>query len=226
MPDKYEWNLEEVRARMLKMPTTVVADAMDACGLPHNTVNGIRPTWNCPAIVGTALTVRNIPAGNRTQVIHGGFKTSDLVQPGNVIVIGNDGDVENNGWGGIVSWASKLKGAAGTVVDGAARDVDEFEEMGYPVYARGLVCRTARGRMVQESINQPIRFGGTQVHPGDLIFADKNGICVIPPDRVPDVLDKAEEIDARERKMVDDLRAGLSAVEASKKGNYEEMLKR
>jgi regulator of RNase E activity RraA len=221
-----EWNLSEVQQRMLKMPTTVVSDAMDACGLPNNTVNGIRPTWRCPAIVGTALTVRNIPAGNRTQVVHGGFKTSDLVQPGNVIVIGNDGDTENNGWGGVVSWASKLKGAAGTVVDGAARDVDEFEEMGYPVFAKGLVCRTARGRMVQESINQPIRFGGTQVHPGDLIYADNNGICIIPPDKVLEVLAKAEEINERETKLVEDLKAGLSAVEASKKGNYEDMLKK
>jgi regulator of RNase E activity RraA len=221
-----DWNLEKVRERILKMPTTVIADAMDACGMPNNTVSGIRPVWNCPPIAGTALTVRNIPAGNRTQVIHGGFKTSDLVQPGNVIVIGNDGDVENNGWGGIVSWASKLKGAAGTVVDGAARDADEFEEMGYPVYARGLVCRTARGRMLQESINQPIRFGNTQVHPGDLIYADKNGICVVPPDKVIEVLKKAEEIDERERKMVEDLKAGLSAVEASKKGSYEDMLKK
>lgn len=221
-----DWNLVEVRERMLKMPTTVVSDAMDACGLRSNTVSGIRPTWNCRAIVGTALTVRNIPAGGRTQVIHGGFKTSDLVKPGNIVVIGNDGDVENNGWGGIVSWASKLNGSEGTIVDGAARDVDEFEEMDYPVYARGLVCRTARGRMVQESINMPIRFGGTQVHPGDLIYADKNGICVIPPEKVPEVLAKAEEINERETQMVENLKAGLGAVEASKKGNYEDMLKK
>jgi len=118
-----EWNLIEVQKRALKMPTTVVSDAMDACGLRNNTVSGIRPTWNCSAIVGTALTVRNIPAGSRTQVVHGGFKTSDLVEPGNVVVIGNDGDVENNGWGGIVSWASKLRGAVGTIVDGAARNI-------------------------------------------------------------------------------------------------------
>lgn len=221
-----EWKLEEVKARMIKMPTTVVSDAMDACDLKNNTVCGIRPTWNCPAIIGTALTVRNIPAGNHTQIVHGGFKTTDLVEPCNVVVIGNDGDVENNGWGGIVSWGCKLKGAAGTIVDGAARDVDEFEEMGYPVFAKGLVCRTARGRMIQESINKPIRFGKTQVCPGDLIYADKNGICVIPPEYVMDVLEKAEEIDERESKMVEDLKAGLSAIEASKKGNYEDMLKK
>jgi regulator of RNase E activity RraA len=222
-----EWNLEEIRARMLKMPTTVVADAMDACGLPNNTVSGVRPTWpDCPSIMGTALTVRNIPAGSRTQVVHGAFKASDCVKPGDVVVIANDGDVENNGWGGLASWGSKLRGAVGTIVDGAARDVDEFEEMGYPVYTKGLVCRTGRGRMVQESINHPVRFGGTQIHPGDIIYADKNGICVIPPEKVLDVLANAEEINARESKMVEDMKAGLNAIEASKAANYEDMLKK
>jgi regulator of RNase E activity RraA len=64
------------------------------------------------------------------------------------------------------------------------------------------------------------------VHPGDVIYAVKNGICVIPPEKVLAVLAKAEEINERETKMVEDLKAGLSAVEASKKGNYEDMLKK
>jgi len=59
-----------------------------------------------------------------------------------------------------------------------------------------------------------------------LIYADKNGICIIPPEKVLEVLDKAEEINKRENKMVDDLKEGFSAVEASKKGNYEDMLKK
>lgn len=221
-PD-FPWDLEEIRTRMAKLPTTIVSDALDACGLTNNTVAGIRPTWNCPSIIGRALTHYSVPASGHKTTVHGGFKTSDLARPGDVIVASNGGDIENNVWGGLVSWAAMAKGAVGAVVDGAARDIAEFEEMGFPVYSKGVVCRTARGRMMTHSINQPIRFGNVQVRPGDLVYADINGICFIPPDRVLEVLEVAEQLQAKEDEIVAELKKGMNGVMAS--GNYETMLK-
>ena len=221
-----DWNLEEVRERLLKLSTTVVSDALDAFGITNNAVAGVKPVWDCPAIVGTAVTVRNIPAGTHTQKNHGGFVTTHHCKPGDIIVVGNDGDIENNGWGGVVSWAAKMKGVVGTLVDGACRDVEEFEKMGYPVYAKGTVPRTARGRMIQDAVNIRIKFCNTQVCPGDVVFADKNGIVVIPPDRVMEVLEKAEEIEEKEKAMIEMLKKGWDPIEVGAKGGYEEMLKR
>lgn len=220
------WNLEEIRPRFLKLSTTVVSDAMDAVGITNNAVAGIRPVWNCPKILGTAVTTRNIPAGTQTQKNHGGFVTAQHCNPGDVIVVGNGGDIENNGWGELVSWSAKMKGAIGTVVDGAVRDVDAFEAMGYPVYAKGVVPRTARGRMIQDGINIRIKFANTQVNPGDLVFADINGILFIPPDRVIEVLEKAEEIQKKEDAMIEQIKQGANSIEVGSKGGYEEMLKR
>lgn len=220
------WNLEKIRDRILKVPTTAVADALDSVGLMNNTVSGLRPTWNCGPVFGRAVTCCNIPASGHTQTVHGGFKVAEFVQPGDVVMVGNGGDIENNGWGGLVAWGVKLKGAVGTLVDGAARDVDEYEKMGFPVYSKGLVCRTARGRMVQLSVNQPIRFGTAQVRPGDLVYADRNGVCIIPPEKLMEVLEKAKEIDAREEALIAEMKRGMSAVEASKKADYEDMLKK
>lgn len=220
-----DWNLDEVRERMLKLSTTVVSDALDAVGIRNNAVAGVRPVWDCPPIVGTALTVRNIPAGTATQKNHGGFVTTHNSKAGDIIVVGNDGDIENNGWGGVVAWAAKIKGVQGTVVDGAVRDVGEYEDMGYPVYAKGITPRTARGRMVQDGVNIRIKFCNTQVNPGDLVFADKSGILFIPPAQVMEVLEKAEEIEIREKGMIEKLKAGWDPIEVGAKSGYEEMLK-
>ncbi len=220
-----DFNLEEIRERLLKLPTTVVADALDSFGITNNAVAGVKPVWNCPPIVGTAVTVRNIPAGTHSQVNHGGFVTTHNCKPGDLIVVGNDGDLENNGWGGVVSWAAKMKGVVGTIVDGACRDVDEYEEMGYPVYAKGTVPRTARGRMIQDAVNIKIKFCNTQVRPGDVIFADKNGMVVIPPDMVNQVVAKAEELEEKEQNMIEMLKQGWDPIEVGQKGGYEKMLK-
>lgn len=219
------WNYEQMRSRITKLPTTAVSDALDAVGLRDNTVCGLFPTWDCGPVFGRAVTCCNIPASGHTQAVHGGFKVADFIEPGDVVMVGNGGDTANNGWGGLVSWGAKLKGAVGALVDGAARDVGEYEAMGFPVYARGLVCRTARGRMVQLSVNQPIRFGEAQVRPGDMIYADRNGICIIPPDKLLEVVRQAEIIDENEAAVIAQMKAGMSAVEASQKANYEDMLK-
>lgn len=218
-------SLQELRERFLKMPTTVVSDALDLLGIMNNAVTGIKPVWNCTAIFGTALTVRNVPASTHTQKNHGGFVTAQHVKSGDIVVIDNGGDVENNGWGELVAWAAKMKGAVGTLVDGAVRDVDAFESMEYPVYSKGITLRTARNRMVQDAINVNIRFRTTQVRPNDYIMADKNGICVIPPEIVLEVLVKAEAIQEKEDKMIEEIKKGANALSVQENSGYENMLK-
>ena len=105
-----KWNYEELRQRITKVPTTAVSDALDSIGLMNNTVCGLFPTWNCGPVFGRAVTCCNIPASGHTQNIHGGFKVSEYVQPGDVVMVGNEGDIANNGWGGLVSWGAKLRG--------------------------------------------------------------------------------------------------------------------
>ena len=115
-------------------------------------------------------------------------------EPGDVIAIDNRGDLYNNCWGEILSYAAQKKGVAGVFVDGAARDIDFCQEIGFPVFARAVVPITARGRIMQEDFNCPIRLGDVQVRPGDILVGDVNGIVVIPPEKLDEVLKAAEEI--------------------------------
>jgi len=84
--------------------------------------------------------------------------------------------------------AAPTKGVSGVVVDGAVRDVDACEVFGFPVHARGTVPLTARGRIVQEAWNVPVRLGDAPVRPGDVIVADVNGVVVIPVEKVEEVV--------------------------------------
>jgi Demethylmenaquinone methyltransferase len=224
MQENKDLDLTPLRERFLKLPTTVVSDALDSVGIMNNAVAGIRPVWKCPAVFGRAVTVRNIPAGTHTQKNHGGFVTAQHVSPGDIVVVDNGGDVENNGWGELVAMACLVKGAVATLVDGAVRDIDACEEMGYPVFAKAVTPRTARKRLVQDAININIRFHTAQVRPGDYILADVNGICIIPPDRAEEVLASAEAIQEKETAMLEELRKGLNALDVQNKGGYETML--
>jgi regulator of RNase E activity RraA len=71
-----------------------------------------------------------------------------------------------------------------------------------------------------------IQFGGVQVRPGDIVFADINGVVIIPQERIDDVVKGAEALYEREQQMVKDILAGMSMGEVDRKYRYEQMLKK
>ncbi|HZK62386.1 MAG TPA: hypothetical protein VFC41_09925, partial [Anaerovoracaceae bacterium] len=95
----------------------------------------------------------------------------------------------------------------------------------FPVYSRGAVVATARGRIMEEATNVMVQFGGVQVRPADIIIADKSGVVVIPQEKLEDVLKKAEELYQKEEEMVSEILKGKSMLEVDKKFSYEKMLK-
>jgi regulator of RNase E activity RraA len=210
---------QKYRNRLLKLSTTNLSDAMDKIGI-QGAVIGIRPMYNCPRIVGRAVTIKITAAGMLKSEHHLGVHAIDAANPGDIIVIDNHGDIKNNCWGEILSMGAKMKGVAGVVVDGAARD-EEFE---FPVYARGTVPITARGRIMQESFNTTIRVGDVQVNPGDIVMADVNGVVFIPVEHLEEVLQTAEKIFEKEMAMIVELKEGASILEVDKKYAYEKML--
>jgi regulator of RNase E activity RraA len=214
---------ESIIERLLKLDTCAVADGMDRLALTGATY-GVRPMWPCPKIVGRAVTMKIKPVGLDKPKQHLGTLPIDAAQPGDVIVIDNGGRPDTSCWGGLLALAAKTKGISGVVIDGACRDIDESRELGFPVYARGAVPMTARGRIMQQSYNQEIEFAGVQVHPGDLLIADGSGVVVIPRSREEDVVREAEAVAATEARMAEGIRQGMSVLEVLEKLGYEQML--
>jgi 4-hydroxy-4-methyl-2-oxoglutarate aldolase len=209
--------------RLAKLDTGAVSDAMDRVGLRGATF-GVRPMWSCPRIVGRAVTMKIKPAGLEKPKQHLGTQAIEAAQPGDVIVIDSGGRTDASAWGGLLSLAAKLKRLGGVVIDGACRDVDESRELGFPVYARGAVPMTARGRVMQDSVNREIEFAGVQVHPGDFVIADGSGVVFIPRGKEVEVIREAEAVAQREARMAEGIRRGLSVVEVLEKLGYESML--
>lgn len=219
-------NFNEVyRERLLRLSTTNVSDALDALGLKGSTY-GIRPIWEgAGKITGRAVTLKMTAAGLSRGKTHLGVKAIEAAEKGDIIVVDNGGRLDTSCWGGILANGAMLKGISGVVVDGAVRDVDDFVEIKFPVYSRGSVVATARGRVMEEATNVMIQFGGVQVRPGDVVLADLSGVVIIPWERIDDVIKKAENLYEKEEAMIADLKAGMSSLEVDTKYNYEKMLK-
>ncbi len=216
---------ESLVARLAKLDTCGVSDALDRLGLRGATI-GIRPVWPCPRIVGRAVTVKIKPAGLDKSTQHIGTPAIEAAQPGDVIVVDNSGRPDVSVWGGLLSLASKVKGLSGVVIDGACRDVDDSRDVGFPVFARAAVPVTARGRVMQTSFNEEIQFGGVQVHPGDLVIADHSGVVIVPKEKEEEVMTQAEALVQTETKMAEGIRAGRPVVEVMTGLGYESMLKK
>ena len=86
------------------------------------------------------------------------------------------------------------------VSDGAFRDLSGCEEVGFPVFARAVVC----GRVQKTgygALNVPVNCAGTSVNPGDIIVGDENGVCVIPLADAEEILARAQEkVEAQKEK--------------------------
>jgi len=214
---------QKYRKRLEKLSTTNLSDALDKVGI-RGAVIGIRPLFDKPKVIGSAVTIKITAAGMEKSKHHLGIEAIASAQNGDVIAIDNHGDTQNNCWGEILSCAAKMKGISGVIIDGAARDIDICEELDFPIFARAVVPITARGRIMQEDFDCIIRLGDVQVRPDDVLVGDINGVVVIPPERIDEVLTEAEKLMEKEESMKKDILSGLDILEVDKKYNYEQML--
>lgn len=126
----------------------------------------------------------------------------DQALPGEVGVIVVENGLDTAGIGGLMGTAAKARDMAGIVVDGGVRDVSELRALGLPVYGRSITPATAVRRYASVAANIPVECAGVTVSPGDIIVAGEDGVVRVPKEKAEEVLKTAEEIEARESKMV------------------------
>ncbi|HEY3916578.1 MAG TPA: hypothetical protein VGL83_02235 [Stellaceae bacterium] len=210
--------------RLRRLDACAISDTLDRLGLP-GAVTGLSPCSVRQRIAGRVRTVKLEAAKGRTATRHLCTAAIEAAEGGDVIVVEQKSGIDAAGWGGILSTGAQTKGVAGVVVDGPARDIDEATELGFPVYARSVTARTARGRIIEVSTGEPVTIGEVTVAAGDYVLADGSGVTFVPAAEIERVVAEAEKIAAREGLMAKAARAGnpMSQVMGA---DYEQMLKR
>jgi regulator of RNase E activity RraA len=143
----------------------------------------------------------------------------DEAAPGSVIVEVLEDGLDIAGVGNLMATAAKVRGLAAMIVDGGARDAEELEAIGFPVWSRSLTPASSVGRYVPVAKNVPVVCGGVTVRPGDWIVGDRTGVVVVPVEALPRVLDLLRQYDEKETKMVPLIRETKSMGKALEKYN-------
>jgi regulator of RNase E activity RraA len=205
------------------LDTCAISDACDRLGLDGQVIATLTGLTGRQRIAGRAVTVLLGPPTQEVAARHLCTAAVEAAGPGDVIVVDHQGRLDCAGWGGNLSRAAKVRGVAGTIVDGAVRDIDEAVDIGYPVYATATTPRTARGRAQEHTWNVGINIAGVAVQPGDLIVADSTGIVVIPAEHADAVLELSARIADQEAAMATAVETGIP-ITTVMGATYEHML--
>jgi 4-hydroxy-4-methyl-2-oxoglutarate aldolase len=183
-----------------------VPQISDALGPSHPVESRIRPVDPMFRICGSARTALCEPDDNLA-VLHALAEA----QKGEVLVISCSPHDNSAVWGELLSLEALSKGLAGTIVDGAVRDVSEFAALGYPVFSRCNHARRARKDRHGEQ-NVPVRCGSIVIRPGDVVVADVDGILAISASEVEEALRKVTEVASKESDIKEQISRGVGIL--------------
>ena len=202
-------DIENLMERLKKIATPTIANALDDIGF-NGVMNDLSPAGFGMTMVGRAITVQE------TTGPFGSFPTEDFkvghmidaANPGDIIVVANNG-AQVSTWGGMASYAAKLKGI-GLIVDGGIRDREEIIEFAFPAFSKHMVPTPGKTRIKVLSINDPIICAGVRVRKGDVIVADGTGVVVLPSTSAEEIVLNAERYNADDIEAIKDLDNGLT----------------
>ncbi|WP_442923432.1 fumarylacetoacetate hydrolase family protein [Microbacterium sp. KUDC0406] len=186
----------ELRAKLELSPTAGLSSQLRKRGLHSCFIDGVSANLPGTKIVGTAKTLRFVPAREDLFKSHGGGYNAqkrcfDAIRPGEIVVIEARGEAGTGTLGDILALRAKTLGAAGVVTDGGVRDFDAVAEIGLPVFSQGAHPSVLGRRHVPWDVDVTIACGGATVQPGDIIVGDGDGVIVIPANLAEEVADAA-----------------------------------
>lgn len=192
--------------------TAVLADILDELGEKDFCFSeDLRPMKNSGKIMGYARTLYAVDVfAVPEKPYQKDLEFLDSLTSGDVVVTTVNGNNHNGYIGELLSTACLARGARGCVLDGHARDLAFIDLGAFPIYCRGTNPLDSKGRVDAVSADEPMLCGGVMVRPGDLIFADEDGIVRIPAGRIGETIRLATEKIRGENTVREELRKGAS----------------
>ena len=225
---------DELRAKLLSVGVATLSSQLRRRGYNDSSIDGVRSNKPGTRMVGRARTLRFIPFRPDLFASHGGGynaqkRAFDAVNPGEVIVMEARGEAGTGIVGDVLALRAQVRGAAGIVTDGGVRDYDQVAGFDIPTYSQGAHPAVLGRRHVPWETDITITCGGTAVQPGDVIVGDGDGVVVIPPALVHEVVESAitqesEDTFVAERVAAGEAVDGLFPMNAAWTAKYQDWL--
>jgi 4-hydroxy-4-methyl-2-oxoglutarate aldolase len=192
--------------------TAVVSDCLDALGVMKQAMPArIRPLDEALFMVGRARTAVFMEVWHVAEGVNPyehEIALIDSLRPDDIPVFACSNPGRIAPWGELLSTASRVRGAAGALMDGCVRDIRAIKAMGFPVFHGGIAPLDSRGRGRVMVLDVPVEVAGVPVSPGDLVIGDADGVVVVPKSVEAEVLTLALDKVRGERSTLADLKRG------------------
>ncbi len=209
---------EETLAKLEKISVTTITGTLARLGISNAYMQNVPPRTTACNFAGTAFTMRTVPtredivaAGKGRQSLH----RSSFIKVGKnqALVFDARGEQETGVLGDIYAAQIKANGGVALITDGCTRDIPEMEEVGLPIFARGVSGNGFGSRHLAADQNVPIQCGGVLVMPGDVVVGSEIGVVVIPSALAEKVAEIGAETDSRDMFSREKVLSGEATVE-------------
>ncbi len=223
------WNNDGELFRLARheLFAAVVGDVMDQLGLRRQFLPPrIQPLTRDMVTIGRAMPVLSVDY-NDTDVAEASNPVTkrpfglmmdalDSLKP-NEIYFCTGSSPEYALWGELMSTRAIHCGAVGAILNGYTRDMKGILELRFPVFCFGSYAQDqgVRGKVVDYRISVPV--GQAVIAPGDILFGDCDGVCVVPRQAEEEVFTAALEKARGEKHVRQEIEAGMPAREAFEK---------
>ena len=215
---------EEITGRLAKMPTAILADALEALSLPDAAMSHPIRCLAGERFAGRARTLQKVPlptnAGHAEIAPQTGnllYELIDDCRDGEVLVLAVGGELRSANFGGNMAERAAILGVAAVVTDGALRDIGDFRNLGLTAFAAASSPMSSRGKFATIAADVPVQCGGVRVCPGDYIAGDADGVIVIGPAHIEAVLDACDRFLGKDAAIRNELASGETLVTAMRR---------
>jgi len=205
--------------------SAVIGDIMDMMGSTHQFLPPqIQPLRDDMVVVGRAMPV--LEADDYSASEGPGRMGRDLNQPFGLMLRALDELQENEVyicsgasptyalWGELMSTAARNRGAVGAVVDGYSRDTPGILKLDFPTFSYGRYAQDQRPRGKVIDFRCTLEIERVRIAPGDLVFGDLDGVCIVPQEVEEEVMRRALEKAQGERRVLEAIQKGMGAQTA------------
>lgn len=153
-------------------------------------------------VVGPALTCKCGPGDNLA--LH---RALQRAVPGQVLVCDAGGEVGVGHCGELMARDAQNRGVQGLVINGAVRDAEDLQALGFPVFCMGTAPFQSK-KVVEGAVGERIDLNGVEVNTGDIVVADRDAVVIVPEADWETVRQRAEEIAHREEQIREQMQQG------------------